>query len=116
MSWLIGAFLRPDLFHTHQLHSRLSLLSHGNLSEVFWPFGMGEQVLEIGLQVIQKGFRFHCHHLIVRLQMHRGEIRLDAEDTSFSLGDCLLVGTELAASAPGHWIADKVRSPREVSE
>ncbi|RCN30373.1 hypothetical protein ANCCAN_23854, partial [Ancylostoma caninum] len=80
------------VFHDDSLHvvvDRLSLLSHGNLSEVFWPFGMGEQVLDIGLQ------------------LHRGEIRLDAEDTSFSLGDCLLVGTELAASAPGHWIADK---------
>ncbi|KAL6739018.1 hypothetical protein Aduo_012511 [Ancylostoma duodenale] len=80
------------VFHDDSLHvvvDRLSLLSHGNLSEVFWPFGMGEQVLDIGLQ------------------LHRGEIRLDAEETSFSLGDCLLVGTELAASAPGHWIADK---------
>ncbi|EPB78559.1 hypothetical protein ANCCEY_02400 [Ancylostoma ceylanicum] len=80
------------VFHDDSLHvvvDRFSLLSHGNLSEVLWPFGLGEQVLDIGLQ------------------LHRGEIRLDAEDTSFSLGDCLLVGTELAASAPGHWIADK---------
>lgn len=42
------------------------------------------------------------------VQLHRAEIRLDADETAFSLGDCLLVGSELAASVPGHWIADRV--------
>lgn len=80
------------VFHDDSLHvviDRFSLLSHGNLSEILWPFGLGEQVLHVGLQ------------------LHRAEIRLDADETAFSLGDCLLVGSELAASVPGHWIADR---------
>ncbi|VDO61529.1 unnamed protein product [Haemonchus placei] len=80
------------VFHADSLHvvvDKFSLLSHGNLSEIFWPFGLGEQVLELGLQ------------------LHRAEIRLDADETTFSLGECLLVGSELAASVPGHWIADR---------
>ncbi|KAK6747269.1 hypothetical protein RB195_000463 [Necator americanus] len=80
------------VFHEDSLHvvvDRLSVISHGNLSEMFWPFGLGEQVVD------------------VVLQLHRGEIHLEAEDTSFSLGDCFLVEPELSASAPGHWIVNK---------
>ncbi|WKY05562.1 hypothetical protein Q1695_006065 [Nippostrongylus brasiliensis] len=80
------------VFHDRSLHvvvDRLSLLSHSNLSEVLWPFGLGEQAVDIDLQ------------------LHRAEIRLDADETTFSLGECLLIGSELAASVPGHWIADR---------
>ncbi|KAK5966985.1 hypothetical protein GCK32_003236 [Trichostrongylus colubriformis] len=80
------------VFHDDSLHvvvDRFSLLSHGNLSEILWPFGLGEQVLDVSLQ------------------LHRAEIRLNADETLFSLGDCSLVGSELAASVPGHWIADR---------
>ncbi|VDM69464.1 unnamed protein product [Strongylus vulgaris] len=67
----------------------MTIPSMSSSIEVFWPFGLGEQVVDVALQ------------------LHRGEVRLDVEDTSFLLGDCLLVGSELAASAPGHWIVDK---------
>ncbi|KAK6038535.1 hypothetical protein COOONC_23959 [Cooperia oncophora] len=80
------------VFHDDSLHvviDRFSLLSRGNLSEIFWPFGLGEQVLDVGLQ------------------LQHAEIRLDADETTFSLGDCLLVGPEIAASVPGHWVADR---------
>ncbi|CAJ0602426.1 unnamed protein product [Cylicocyclus nassatus] len=80
------------VFYDDSLHvvvDRLSVLTHGNLSEVFWPFALGEQVIDVGLE------------------LHRGEVRLDVEETSLSMGDCLLIGSELAAAAPGHWIVDK---------
>ncbi|ETN71343.1 hypothetical protein NECAME_19377, partial [Necator americanus] len=80
------------VFHEDSLHvvvDRLSVISHGNLSEMFWPFGLGEQVVD------------------VVLQLHRCEVHLEAEDTSFSLGDCFMVEPELSASAPGHWIVNK---------
>ncbi|VDM60249.1 unnamed protein product [Angiostrongylus costaricensis] len=80
------------IFHDDSLHmivDRFSFLSHGNISEVFWPFGPGEQTVDVGLQ------------------LHRAEFRLHAYETAFSLSDCLLFGLELATSVPGHWVADK---------
>uniref|UniRef100_A0A158P910 BPI2 domain-containing protein n=1 Tax=Angiostrongylus cantonensis TaxID=6313 RepID=A0A158P910_ANGCA len=68
---------------------RFSFLSHGNISEVFWPLGPGEQTVDVGLQ------------------LHRAEFHLHAYETAFSLSDCLLFGLELVTSVPDHWVADK---------
>uniref|UniRef100_A0A1I7XR28 BPI2 domain-containing protein n=1 Tax=Heterorhabditis bacteriophora TaxID=37862 RepID=A0A1I7XR28_HETBA len=47
----------------------------------------------------------------MNLEFNRGEIRLDMDEFSMSLGACFLDGSTLDAGVREHWLADKVRFP-----
>ncbi|KAJ1347686.1 hypothetical protein KIN20_002813 [Parelaphostrongylus tenuis] len=47
------------IFHHDSLHmivDSFSLFSHGNISEVFWPLGPGEQTVDVSLQLYRARF------------------------------------------------------------
>lgn len=88
------------------VYSSLALESKTHVSEIFWPLGIGDKVVNLSLQVVWYIYQY----MVVCFKVRRGEMLVGIDESSLNVKDCRILNPSLETLVEDHWFADRSAS------